>query len=130
MANEPKVEFTGNIGANAELKTSGNGKTRVTFNVAVTPAKKVGTEYVDGQTIWFGVTTFDQGLNPFDYVKGTRVKVIGRFTQRTADNGKTYNDVIADSLEVIPREPRSNIPSGWREQTSNPAPYVTDDAPF
>jgi single-stranded DNA-binding protein len=128
MAQEPKIEFTGNIGRNAELKTSGGGKQYLVFSVAVTPAKKVGTEYVDGQTIWFGITSFDDNANPFDYVKGTRVKVTGRFTQRTTDDGKTYNDVVADAIEVIPRENKTAAPSTWKA----PAPhaYPSDEMPF
>jgi single-stranded DNA-binding protein len=128
MAQEPRIEFTGNIGANSELKTSASGKTRITFSVGVTPAKKNGSEYIDGQTIWFNVTSFDEALNPFEFIKGQRVKVTGRMTIRIADNGKTYHDVIADTLEVIAREKQSNIPAGWKAQA--PAPYVTDDAPF
>lgn len=104
MANEINVVFTGNIGQMAENKTSASGRNYLTFSVAVTPGKKQPDgSYVDGETMWLRVTSFG-GQDAIDFLKGTRVKVTGRLTQRTADNGKTYNDVVADELEIIKRE--------------------------
>lgn len=130
MANEIRAEFTGNLGSTAEVKSSASGKQYLTFNVGVTPAKKVGNDYVNGETMWLRVTSFDVTTDlTNELLKGARVKVAGRMTQRTAENGKTYNDVIADSIEVIKRE-QNSVPSSWKAQAAAPVVYASDDAPF
>jgi single-stranded DNA-binding protein len=128
MANEIKAEFTGNLGSIAEIKTSAGGKQYLTFNVGVTPAKKVGNEYVNGETMWLRVTSFDINTDLTDHLlKGAKVKVTGRLTQRTADTGKTYNDVIADTIEIVKRE-QSAVPNTWKAQAAKP--YTDDEMPF
>ena len=104
MANEPIITVTGNIGKNAEHKTSAGGRGFVKFSVAQTPAtKQADGSYLDGETFWFDVTSFDGNIDAIDYLKGTKVKVTGRLTQRTYE-GKVYLGIVADSLEIIKRE--------------------------
>ena len=130
MANEPRIEITGNVGKNAEHKTSGGGRDYIKFSVAQTPAtKQADGTYLDGDTFWFDVTSFDNTLDAIDFVKGTKVKIQGRLTQRTHE-GKLYLGVVADTLEIIPREnqPR-NIPNNWKAAVVAPT-HVPDDMPF
>lgn len=132
MAQEPRIEFQGNLGATAEVKNSASGRQYLTFNVGVTPAKKVGTEYVNGETMWLRVTSFDVNVTLTDQLlKGAKVKVTGRLTQRTADNGKTYNDVIADTIEIVARDQQKvAVPSTWKAQAAAPKAYADDEMPF
>jgi len=145
MAGEIKAEFTGNLGSIAEVKTSAAGKQYVTFNVGVTPSKKVGNEYVNGETTWIRVTSFDTDVTVTDQLmKGVRVIVAGRLTIRTADNGKVFHDVVADSITVVQREkpavkqwdeparsakPRNS--NDWGAPVVDPAyAFADNDAPF
>ena len=125
MANEPQITITGNVGKNAEHRTSGGGRGFIKFSVAQTPATKQSDgSYLNGDTFWFDVTSFDTALDAIDFVKGTKVKVSGRLTQRTYE-GKVYLGVVADSIEIIKRE-RDAAPM------FAPTPTTTsfDDMPF
>jgi single-strand DNA-binding protein len=54
------VTVKGNLGSDPELKyvKTGRGDTAlVTFSLAHTPRERKGDEWVEGETIWFRVTT-------------------------------------------------------------------------
>jgi len=131
MANEPIITITGNIGKNAEHRASAGGKGFIKFSVAQTPAtKQADGTYLDGETMWFDVTSFDTALDAIDFVKGTRVKITGRLTKRVYE-GKDYLNVTADELEIVVRDQsKTAVPNTWKAQAAAPAPYVTDDSPF
>lgn len=130
MANEPIITITGNIGKNAEHRTSNGGRGFLKFSVAQTPATKQqdGT-YLDGETLWFDVTSFDDKLDAIDFLKGTKVKVTGRLTKRVYE-GKDYLSVTADELEIVKRDqPKVAVPSTWKQAAAAPA-YSDDEMPF
>lgn len=128
------VTVRGNLGRDAEVKTSKAGKNYYSLSVGSTPSKKnaVG-DWEDGQTMWFNVLVFDEDLNPFEFTKGTSVEVEGTFTHTTftkRDGSTGYGlDVLADSVKRVEREKReapefskAEIPASWSP--------VNEDLPF
>lgn len=103
MANEPRIEITGNLGRDAEYKTTTSGNGFLKMTVAQTPAtKQADGTYLNGEPIWFDVTIFNTDVDAIELTKGTKVKLSGRLSQRTYE-GKSYLNVVADSIEVVSR---------------------------
>lgn len=84
MAGEALVTIQGNLGGDAELRTTPNGKFVTSFSVAVTPRNwdKTKEDFVDGETLWF--RCFVWGKNATGAANelrtGTRVTVFGELT--------------------------------------------------
>ena len=60
-------------------------------------------------------------------VKGQKVLVTGTLTQKQI-NGKTYNDVVADSIEAVTSPPAT--PHVFPPTTETWADPIHDDTPF
>lgn len=105
MANAT-ITVIGNLGGDAETKTLPSGKTITNLNVAYTPSRKQGDTWVDGETMWFRVTAWEE-LATLVYAKGSRVIVTGALTQSTytAKDGsiKTSLEISADSVGIVQR---------------------------
>jgi single-strand DNA-binding protein len=57
------VTIKGNLGSDPELKyvkTARGDTALVTFSLAHTPRERKGDEWVEGETIWFRVTTWGE----------------------------------------------------------------------
>jgi single-strand DNA-binding protein len=74
--------ITGNVGKVQELRTTGSGKSMLSFSVAST-YKKQGQE--EGQTTWVDVLCFDEQADMVAQTlqKGDRVVVTGRLALET-----------------------------------------------
>jgi single-strand DNA-binding protein len=96
------VNFNGRLGADAELKTSKNGKQFISMRVAT-------DEFRNGEkgTAWMNVTYHgDRAIKMQEYLKkGNAVTVMGVETVSTYQNrnGETMvsRDVIADRVEFV-----------------------------
>lgn len=87
MANEPTIQFTGNLTADPELRYTQSGQPVCNFTVAVTPRthNKQSNTWTDGETSFFRCSLWGtHGENAAEtLMKGMGVYVQGRFTQRT-----------------------------------------------
>lgn len=135
--------FKGNLGADAELKTSKGGTPYLSFTVANSTNRKLDNgEWETTNTTWKRVTTWDNldALTPH-LKKGAAVLIEGYDELRTwqkEDGGKGYSlDVTARCVAVIPRVPvqtnpvaqypaATNAPvqAGYAQQGQPPAAYA------
>lgn len=120
--------FKGNLGADAELKTSKGGTPYLSFTVANSTSRKLDNgEWETVNTTWKRVTTWDNldALTPH-LKKGAAVLIEGYEELRTwqkEDGGEGYSlDVTARCVAVIPRAPlQTNPVQGY---PANPAAPV------
>lgn len=136
MANAT-ITVIGNLGGDAEIKTLPSGKVITNLNVAFTPSRKQGDSWVDGETMWFRVTAWEE-LATLVYSKGQRVIVTGALTQSTytAKDGtvKTSLEISADSVGIISKGASAPKNDDWptaepvREVAS--ATDLLSDIPF
>lgn len=97
-----KLLVDGNLGRDAEVKVSKNGRKYVRFSLG-TRVFKNGEDDTD----WIDVYSFDQTIVEEKYkrlVSGVRVQVMGDFDiNANAKNGKFYLNtrVIADFVEIL-----------------------------
>lgn len=108
--------FKGNLGADAELKTSKGGTPYLSFTVANSTNRKMENgEWETVNTTWKRVTTWDNldALTPH-LKKGAAVLIEGYEELRTwqkEDGGEGYSlDVTARCVAVIPRAPLQTNP--------------------
>lgn len=128
------VSINGNLGRDVETKTSKSGNTYSVLAVGSTPSKKNQSgEWENGETMWFNITVFGE-LNPFEFVKGTPVKIDGTLTVRNyvkKDGTPGYSlDVLADAENV-----KTVSKSAPKAQIPQSAPFasataILDDMPF
>ena len=82
-----RVEVTGNVGTDAEIKffKGANGEFGVTsFSLAETPRERKGTEWVDGETVWYRISVLGkQAETATEIKKGDKVLVIGNLKVST-----------------------------------------------
>jgi single-strand DNA-binding protein len=135
MANA-QITVIGNLGGDAEIKTLPSGKVITNLNVAYTPSRKQGDTWVDGETMWFRVTAWEE-LASLVYSKGQRVVVTGALTQSTytTKDGvvKTGLEISADSVGIITKGATAPKADDWptTEPTSaQSAPELLSDIPF
>lgn len=94
------ITITGNIGANAVVRTLADGKQIMTFNVAVNSSKDI-------PPIWFGcVSNFREKMLPY-LIKGQAVCVIGELMPRVY-NGNLDLGVSVDKMELVGSTPNDN----------------------
>ena len=103
--NEPQISLTGHLGADPKLRTTAAGVPVADFRVAVTQRRKVGeAEWEDGETIWFGVTTWRALAENVasSLHKGDRVTVAGRLAQQSwvKEDGSLGTTLEVDASSV------------------------------
>ena len=83
--NEPQITLTGNLAFDPKLRFTANGNAVADLRIATTPRKRVGEEWVDGETLWFDVSVWKQFAENVaqSLHKGDRVTVSGRLAQST-----------------------------------------------
>ena len=102
MAGEAHVTFTGNLGADPELRFTPNGEAVASMRIAVTTRKKnQHGEWVDQDTAWYRVSAWrhDAEACAENLVKGDKVRVSGSLIPSIfqADSGPMLSlDVTAD----------------------------------
>ena len=82
MAGEAKIDLTGNLGSDPEMKFTNSGDAVASFSVAVTPSRKTqGGTWEDGDTTWYRVSAWKKDAERVveNLFKGDRVRVTGRF---------------------------------------------------
>lgn len=95
-----QIQFTGNLGKNAEIKTTANGKTYTNLAVAVTPRKKVNGEWADGETVWFNVTYWGS-VPEVVYQTGARVIVVGTLETKTYEKDGVEKRILLVTAESV-----------------------------
>lgn len=85
MAGEAIVTVQGNLGADAELRKTPNGKLVTSFSVGNTPRIQKDNEWIDGETIWFRCFVWGKDATGAanELRKGSRVVIAGRLAQNT-----------------------------------------------
>lgn len=156
MAGEIPVTVVGSI-TEPTLRFTPQGKPIASFSIASTPRTKDGDNWVDGETLWFRVSVFDQMAENVaeSFAKGDRVIVQGRFKQRSyqTDAGETRTGLELVAEEVGPTlrwatakpvkvgqggqaRPAQQDASMQRSRTAQPqgdpwaAPAASDEPPF
>lgn len=84
----------GNVGRDAEIKASKNGKDYVTFSVAVNSSK--GDEK---HVTWVGVRTMQTSIAPY-VKKGDPITVVGDLALDTGKDGKSYLNMFATGVKL------------------------------
>lgn len=111
--NEPQITLSGNVAAAPALRLAA-GTPVTSFRVGATPRrydKATGT-WSDGETLWFTVTAWRALAEHCvaSLVKGDKVVVSGRLTQRTwtADDGSSRPGLELDAASIGIDLSRSN----------------------
>jgi single-strand DNA-binding protein len=97
------ITIVGNLGREAEVKTTKTGKTFTTLSVGYTPREKRNDEWLDGETMWFRVTYWGE-LAPVLFPVGASVIVTGKFKQTSYDKdgvSKTSLELTADTIGLV-----------------------------
>lgn len=120
--------FRGNLGVDAELKTSKGGTPYLSFTVANSTNRKLDNgEWETTNTTWKRVTAWDNldALTPH-LKKGAAVLIEGYEELRTwqkEDGGEGYSlDVTARCVAVIPRVPVQTSPVAAYPAATNAQP--------
>lgn len=129
MASLSKIMIIGNVGADPELKMTGNGRPVAEFRVAVNRVTGRG-ESRQEQTDWYRVSCWGQMAETAQQIvqKGRLVFVEGRFAPREwtgKDNEKRISlEISADNFQVLDsRRDRDAVGTA-------PAPGQGDDKTF
>ena len=113
-----QIQFTGNVGKDAELRHTQNGNAMLTFSVAESKSRRLqdgSWEELNNQ--WFNVTMFGpaaEALQPV-VLKGARVQVAGEFWRRDYEtqNGNGVSlDVKAIGVDVFKQAQQPGQSSG------------------
>ena len=121
------IQFTGNVGKDAELRHTQNGQSMLTFSVAESKSRRLqdgSWEELNNQ--WFNVTLFGPAAEALQssVLKGARVRVAGEFWRRDyeSQNGNGVSlDVKALGVDVI-KQAQNHQPSGNAGQFNQQAP--------
>lgn len=123
------LSLAGNLGRDAEHKTTQSGAEFCSFSVGVS------TGYGENKsTVWVDVTKWGKGSEGLTRIlrKGSKVAVSGEMSLRE-NNGKTYVQCRADHVTVQGTPQGSREPDGSQGHTSTFAPAEDlggDDIPF
>lgn len=111
MAGEAEITFVGNLGADPELRFTPSGDAVVALNVAVTPRKKQGDEWVEQDTTWYRVSAwrYDAEACAEHLHKGDKVRVTGRLLPSIfhADSGPRLSMDVTASMNGVTLVPRA-----------------------
>lgn len=115
-----QIIISGNLGSDPETKDV-KGYKLTTFQLAHTPKKKQGDQWIEGETIWFRVVVWgDKGESIAGaYGKGTPVHVIGTFNVSTyvSKDGteKTSLEINANEVLGNPMKTRRPVAPQYQE---------------
>lgn len=121
MAGEPLITLIGHLGKDPEIKVTKGGASIAQMSVAVTPRRKNGNDWTDGNTTWFRVSLWNrEGEAAIEALrKGDKVLVTGRLDVSTYDKeGQTMTmlEVTAGSVGLIPKP----LPNAKTQETETP----------
>lgn len=129
MSSLNKIQLIGNLGADAEARTTGQGKVVVNLRVATTKRFKRGDDWVD-ETEWWRVVVFGDGATAFSAKlrKGACVYIEG---EGQARKWQDKDGVERTSFEVVARTVLGVGPRPRDEGTSSVEDtYPADGIPF
>ncbi|RMG78715.1 MAG: single-stranded DNA-binding protein [Bacteroidetes bacterium] len=126
-----RIEIIGNIGGDAETRTTTNGNAATSFSVATTHSFKQNDEWKQ-QTTWHNCVAWNLG----DYYrnalkKGAKVFVSGRLQKRSYEkDGKTYyiTEIIVN--EIIPLGKTETTTASNNAEPQYVPPADNSDLPF
>lgn len=127
---EPLITVVGNVAGPPRQRTTPAGATVADFRIAATPRRhdRVADTWADGETIWFGVTTWKALAEhcAFSLKKGDRVVVTGRLTTRSweVEGGERRSGLEVDATSVGLELSRGSA------AYVRPAQLVTDQDPW
>jgi single-strand DNA-binding protein len=120
-----QITIAGNIGKNAETRTTQGGDSVTSFNIAV--EDRAGKEKA---TLWFSCSIWGkrgESLAPY-LTKGGKVAVSGDLSTREHD-GKTYLQIRVDQVSLMgsgqrdDREERQEVPPAQRNAMDDEIPF-------
>lgn len=137
-----KCIFVGNLGADPDLRYTGDGKPVANFRIAVTGGKKDSTEWISAVAWEKTAELAGQYLR-----KGSKVYVEGRLQTRQWEdkegNTRYQTEVVVERIQFLDSKrdsetrreqedapPPSNGKSKGRKGRSAPPPPLDDDIPF
>ena len=100
MATLAQQVLVGNIGKVYDLRTVGKNNSAVLdFSLAITPRKKEGDDWVDGETYWVNCTAWNKLAENISesFKSGDRVIVVGR-----TDMKEGYTNKDGDAMPARP----------------------------
>lgn len=126
------ISITGNLVRPSEVRFTKSNKPVTTLTVAHTPRLKSNGEWVDGETLFFKVTVWDN-LPEILYDKGARVTLTGTLSMQVWEKDgerKTQLAIETDSVGIITRvkAPDNSNQFAPSAPVAN-SPYE-DDMPF
>jgi single-strand DNA-binding protein len=110
MAGEGTIIVIGNLGADAELRKTPNGKLVTSFNIANTPRIKENNEWTDGETIWYRCFVWGQDATGAanELRKGNKVLIYGTLKQSIwIDKEGTERKTLEINVEEYGIKPRN-----------------------
>ena len=128
-----KLQVIGNVGRDAELKYTPEGKARTEFSMAVNQGRRKPDGSTAEETLWLRVICWSKLAEIADlYVKkGTKVYVEGRLQIRTftGRDGKerTAVEVVASDMVLLSARDEAREPAAVGART---AFVADDDVPF
>lgn len=131
--NEPQITLTGNVAAAPTLRMAAGTTPVTSFRIGATPRRvdKASDTWSDGETLWFTVTAWRALAEHCvsSLVKGDKVVVTGRLTQRTwaADDGTSRTGLEVDAASVGLDLSRSSAVATRRSSSKSDA--GSDNAP-
>jgi len=119
-----EIVATGNLGADAELRTTPSGRSVLNFRIGDSKSKKNDQGGWDKTAEnWFNVAIWGELAEFYakQLTKGTRVQITGEFYQREYDkndgSGKGVSlDVTAWGVRIIPKRDNNNGGGGFNAQ--------------
>jgi len=135
MASMSKIMIIGNVGRDAELRMTPNGRAVCEFSVAVNRVMGSGESRKE-ETDWYRVSCWGrQAETAQQYVrKGTQIFVLGRFQPRTYVDKSGANrvsyDISADDFQLLSGRPagEGGMPAGGAPAPSGQ--FDPDEIPF
>lgn len=132
-----EIIATGNLGADAELRTTPSGRSVLNFRIGDSKSKKNDQGGWDKTAEnWFNVAIWGELAEFYakQLTKGTRVQITGEFYQREYDkndgSGKGVSlDVTAWGVRIIPKRDNSGGTQSQPPQQSNFQPPVQQATP-
>lgn len=124
------VAIEGRLTKDPELRYTASGIAQATFGIAQNQRKKVGNEWVDGDTSFFDVVCWrDLAENTAELAQGQSVVVVGRLQQRSWEHEgqkRSKVEIVAEDVMLSRRwAPRD----GARSEPVT-RDYSDDEAPF
>lgn len=119
------ITIAGNIGKDAEVRSTTNGDKVTSWTVAV-PDRTTNEK----GTMWFDCTLWGkrgESLAPY-LTKGGKVSVSGELSTRE-HNGKTYLTIRADQVTLLGGKPEGQREER-QEQRASARTDIDDDLPF